>query len=116
MSNRRQISKNGGKILGVSKIFFNSRQRMKYRGAPGELVADVCACEGENGEMVAKLYLFTGNCDLCGGTPVAAEVCEATPNNGGDGDGSGGGDSRAICDILDDIPEVPGDDPNVPLP
>lgn len=74
MANRGQIRKNGGPIIGISRIFYNSRDRQKYIGSVGELVADVCECTTVDGGMVANLYLHIG-CNDCGGIPVGGLQC-----------------------------------------
>lgn len=68
MSNRRQLAKNGGPLIGVSRFFYNSRDRSKLIGAYGEVVADMCECAG-----IAKLYVHDGK--TCGGVPIGALPC-----------------------------------------
>lgn len=68
MSNRRQLAKNGGPIVGVSRFFYNSRDRSKHIGAYGEVVADMCECSG-----LAILYLHDGK--TCGGMPIGGVTC-----------------------------------------
>lgn len=90
MTNRGQLKKNGGPIIGVSRIFYNSRDRQKYIGSVGELVADVCECATPEGGMVANLYLHIG-CNDCGGIPVGGLQC-------------GPIDPAAICEAMMSVP------------
>lgn len=63
----------GGGTQAVSRMFYNSRDRSKYRGRQGELVADMCECADVDGNRTAKLYLHDGV--TCGGIPVSAVAC-----------------------------------------
>ena len=92
MSARNQIKKNGGPIIAVSRVFYNSRDRQKYIGSVGELVADVCVCATAEGGMVASLYLHIGN-SVCGGIPVAAVPCGDIP-------------AELLCNSLDQFPDA----------
>lgn len=89
MSNRGSLAQNhgGSGTQAVSQIFTNSRKRLKYKGRRGELVADLCECEG-----TAKLYLHDGV--KCGGIPVSAIACGGTA------------DEVDICALMANAPDL----------
>jgi hypothetical protein len=74
----------GNATIAVSRIFYNSRDRQKYRGKKGTLVADMCECVRDTGrvddagnailEPVAVFYLQDGK--TCGGIRTGGFACE----------------------------------------
>lgn len=74
----------GHASISVSRFFYNSRDRQKYRGKKGELVADMCECRRDTGmvdangqpilEPIATLYLHDGK--TCGGIRTGGFACE----------------------------------------
>jgi hypothetical protein len=74
----------GNATIAVSRIFYNSRDRQKYRGKKGTLVADMCECVRDTGQVdekgnpilepIAVFYLQDGK--TCGGIRTGGFACE----------------------------------------
>jgi len=88
MQRNISVKQNGGHAsISISRFFYNSRDRMKYRGKKGEIVADMCECRRDTGiidndgnpvyEPIASLYAHDGK--TCGGVRIGAFACDIAP-------------------------------------